>query len=139
MVDYSPVLVDKHEIRNFFTPPISYDDISEAQLLGRIQAKEEYVSAVYFDGGNPTGTSTKIAITLLIAADMARDPRISKKYHTLDREKFLQDYEYRLAGLNTRISQANSSKWENEAKQILNTQAASTASLAIWNVRKTNE
>lgn len=139
MTDYVPTIVEKHSIRNFFTPPLSYDDISEAQLLGRIEAKEVYVKLVYFDGATPSAISAKMATIMLIAADLARDPRISKKYHTLDREKFLQDYEYRLAGQNTRLTESNAHRWEEEAIQILRTQATSANSLGVWNLRKVNE
>ena len=136
MSDYTPkIITSEGEIRNFFTPPVTYEDITKAEMLLRIESVEEYVIQTYFDGTIPSSSKARIATLLLIAADLALDPRLSKKYHTLNREKFTGDYEY---VINSKGFESNVERWTKRAIELLNTKKYSSSSLGAWNIRKVN-
>ena len=50
--------VQEKDIRNSFTPPLDYDDISKAQIDLYIEMVEDYVKGVWFD---ETGASATLA------------------------------------------------------------------------------
>lgn len=135
MTDYTPQIVDKEDVRSFFTPPISYDDISEAELLLRIKVIENFVSARYFHGSYSSEENVKAAVLLLIASDLASDPRISSKYHSLKSESFSGDYEYEISG---EMTKSNAERWAEMAEDILNKYVASDTGMSKWFIRKVN-
>lgn len=92
MSDYIPVLVNEFEVRNFFTPPLEYADISTAEILLKIESVEKYIKAVY---GITDPTSGRIPALLLIACKVIESPTLAKKYNQLASEK-LGDYSYTL-------------------------------------------
>ena len=96
MADYEPKLVKEYEVRNFFSPPLSYDDISKAELLLKIEAIERFIADTYFDGTMPSRDDAKIPALLLVISQIVQNPNISKKYNVLLSEK-LGDYSYRIS------------------------------------------
>ena len=80
MADYSPTMVTEMDVRNFFSPPLDYDDVTKAELLLKIEVVEKYVSSVY---GVTTSSDGRIACLLLIAAKVIQAPELAKKYYTL--------------------------------------------------------
>jgi hypothetical protein len=91
MVDYSPRYVSTSFIRNFTTPPLDYSDVSEAELLAKIQAVEDYVDTVY-------ETGAAVPCALLVLSKLIQNPTLAKKYYTLASENFRGDYSYTLKG-----------------------------------------
>jgi len=96
MADYQPKLVQEFEVRNFFSPPLSYDDISKAELLLKIEAIEKYIADAYFDGKMPSREDAKIPALLLVVSQIIQNPAISKKYNVIISEK-LGDYSYKIS------------------------------------------
>jgi hypothetical protein len=127
MTDYSPSLVNEIDVRNFFSPPLDYDDVSKAELLIKIEAVEQYVSTVY----GVTGNDGRIASLLLIAAKVIQTPGLANKYYTLSYEK-LGDYAYNLAQPISRGTDVQSSPfvisrtWEKMALEILERASSTT-------------
>ena len=136
MADYSPTMVNEIDVRNFFTPPLDFDDISKAEVLLKIEAVEKYVNA-YWEV--TTSNDGRIACLLLIASKIIQDPKLAKKYYTLSSE-VLGDYEYTLAQPISRGTDVQSSPfvisitWEKMALRILN--AVSTNK---WKIRLAND
>lgn len=62
---YSPVWVTKTEIRNYFDPTLSTDDLNDTALESRIELMERWAESVYEPSD---GDSTKVAIILLVVA-----------------------------------------------------------------------
>jgi len=126
VVDYSPTMIDEMSVRNFFTPPLDYDDVSKAEILIKIESVEQYVSTVY----GATGNDARIASLLLIAAKIIQTPALAHKYYTLSYEK-LADYSYTLAQPISRGVDVQSSPfvisrtWEKMAIEILEKSAIS--------------
>ena len=120
MADYSPTMVKEMDVRNFFTPPLDFDDVQTAQILIQIESVETYVTAVYGVGG----ASGKIPALLLIAAKIIQSPALAKKYYTLAEEQ-LGDYRYLMAQPISRGTDIQSSPfvisktWEKMALEIL--------------------
>lgn len=96
MADYEPKLVKEHEVRNFFSPPLSYDDISKAELLLKIETIERFIADAYFNGTMPSREDAKIPALLLVVSQIVQNPSISKKYNVILSEK-LGDYSYRIS------------------------------------------
>jgi len=129
MSDYTPKLLSEADVRNFFSPPLEYNDVTKAEILLKIESVEEFVGAVYFNGSLPTSdNSVKIACLLLIASKIIQTPTLAKKYYTLSSER-LGDYSYTLAepisrGTNIQSSPFVISKtWERMALDILNSKS----------------
>lgn len=95
MVDYTPLVVNEMDIRNFVSPPMDYNDVSRAEILLKIESVETYVKYTYFNGGN-LPIQTRIPVILLIISNLIATPALARKYYTLSHEK-LGDYEYHLA------------------------------------------
>jgi len=128
MSDYSPRIITEADVRNFFTPPLDYNDVTKAEILLKIEAVEEFVKSVYFNRGVPSGSDIKIACLLLVASKIIQSPSLAKKYYTLSSES-LGDYSYTLAqpisrGTNIQSSPFVVSKtWERMALDILNSRS----------------
>jgi len=136
MADYEPKYVQEIDIRNFFTPPLDYDDISKAELLVKIESVEDFVEAYYFNDGSTTADKARIPCLLLIAAKVILKPELAKKYYTLNRE-VLGDYEYELAQPISRGTDIQSSPyvisitWEKMALQMLDSRS-SKKKFGLW-------
>jgi len=136
MSDYEPTIVKEMDVRNFFTPPLDYNDVSTAEILVKIESVEDYVKAVY---GLTSSSDARIPVLLLIAAKIVQDPKLAKKYYTLSSER-LGDYQYTLAqpisrGLDVQSSPFVISKtWEKMAIEILESRNTDR-----WKVRLVND
>lgn len=124
MTDYVPILVTEMDVRNFFTPPIDYDDLTKAELLLKIESVEDFIKAEY---DITSATDAKIPALLLIAAKIIQSPKLARKYYTLNSEK-LGDYSYTISQPATNINaQSNpyliALTWEQMAYKILNKRA----------------
>jgi len=124
MADYSPTIVSVADVRNFFTPPLDYDDIHQADILLKIETVETYVNYVY----GITSSDAKIPCLLLIASKIIQTPTLAKKYYTLSAES-LGDYSYTLAEPISRGTDIQSSPfvisktWEKMALEMLEAKA----------------
>ena len=124
MSDYITKYVGEDDVRGFFTPPLDYDDVSKNEILHKIEAVEDFVTAVYFNDATTSAANAKIPCLLLIAAKIILTPSLAKKYYTLNRE-VLGDYEYELAQPISRGTDIQSSPfvisktWERMALDIL--------------------
>ena len=120
MSDYTPTMVREMDVRNFFTPPLDYDDVNTAEILIKIESVETYVNKVY----GVTGTNGRIPVLLLIAAKLIQTPSLAKKYYTLAEEQ-LGDYSYVMAQPISRGTDIQSSPfvisrtWERMGLEIL--------------------
>ena len=138
--DYSPKYVNEIDVRNFFTPPLDYDDINKAEILIKIESVEDFVEAVYFSDGSTTAADARIPCLLLIASKIILKPELARKYYTLNRE-VLGDYEYELAQPISRGTDIQSSPfvisitWEKMALEMLKKRSTSKR-YGIW---KANE
>jgi len=136
MSDYTPTMLREMDVRNFFTPPLDYDDISTAEILIKIESVETYINHVY---GITSSTDGRIAALLLIASKIIHTPALAKKYYTLSEEQ-LGDYRYALAQPISRGTDIQSSPfvisktWEKMALDILNAKAAHR-----WDLYKAND
>lgn len=135
MTDYSPSILQEIDVRNFFSPPLDYDDLPKARLLLHIEAVEDYVNAVY---NLTSAADARIPCLLLIAAKIIQDPALAQKYYTLNYEK-LGDYAY---ALSTPVAQGSAVQsnpyvmaktWEQMGIQML--EARTTKN---WNFVKVN-
>lgn len=135
MADYSPKYVTEKDVRNFFTPPLDYTDVSKAEILDKIEAVEKFVEDVYEIADSSTA---RIPCLLLIASKIIHSPALAKKYMTLSEEQ-LGDYRYALAQPISRGTDVQSNPyvisvtWEAMALKILNSKSTSR-----WTVRVAN-
>ena len=139
MADYVPRIVTESDIRNFFSPPLDYDDVSRAEILIKIEAVEDFVTAVYFNGSTPSAAKARIPVLLLIAAKIIHTPSLSRKYMTLSAET-LGDYSYELAqpissGTDVQSNPYVIAKtWERMALDMLSARA-----IGRWAIYKAND
>jgi len=135
MADYDPTMVKEMDVRNFFSPPLDFDDVPTAEILIKIESVETYVSQVY----EVTGSEGRIPTLLLIAAKIIQTPDLAKKYYTLAEEQ-LGDYRYLMAQPISRGTDIQSSPfvisrtWERMGLEILNAIATSR-----WKIYKAND
>jgi len=132
LTDFQPKLVNEYEIRNFFSPPLDYDDIATAEILLKIEAVEDYIKAVY---GFTSPTDARVPALLLVASKIAENPSLSKKYHKIDSEK-LGDYSYTLSktvGSNSTYKDISTS-WEALAIRMLESRYTSDSKWGLWKV-----
>ena len=114
-------MVTEKDVRNFFSPPLDYDDISKAEILIKIESVETYVRVAW--GVTSVGIG-RIPCLLLIASKIIQAPALAKKYYTLSYEQ-LGDYSYSLAQPISRGTDVQSSPfvisktWERMALEIL--------------------
>lgn len=115
MADYSLVFLNStNDIRSFFSPPLDYDDVPEAELLLKIEAVETYVKDVY---ELTTSAEARIGVMLLVASKIIQTPSLARKYFTLQSET-LGDYAYSLAPAGSSPLQIAKS-WEDLAHEML--------------------
>lgn len=126
MSDYVPKLVEEYEVRNAFTPPLEYNDISKADILLKIEMIEDYIKAVYFADAMPSKTKAKIPALLLVMARVLKgNPELAKKYADVQFLK-LGDYEmaFDVHSRGRPPSAYDSAKsWEEMAHEMLKTRS----------------
>ncbi len=93
MADYTPSIVQEIDIRNMFSPPLDYDDITKAEILLKIEIVEDYVKAVY---ELTSAADARVPCILLVASKIIHNPSLAKKHYTLSYES-VGDYSYSLA------------------------------------------
>jgi hypothetical protein len=92
-MSYTPQLVNStDEVRDLFTPSLSTDDVSEDELLGKIELVENYIAIVYFEGSMPTKAKGRIPALLMIMSRVIKNGNLMKKYGTPDKIK-IENYE----------------------------------------------
>ena len=140
MTDYVPKYCDEMSVRNFFTPPIDYDDVTKAEILIKIESVEDYVEATYFSDTTTTSAFARIPCLLLIASKIIMTPTLAKKYYTLNKE-MLGDYSYELAQPISRGTDIQSSPfvisktWERMALDMLERRRTNKK----WTIYKAND
>jgi len=131
MSDYSPSLVYEYEVRNAFTPPLNYDDISKVDLLTKIELVEDFIKHRYFDSSMPTRTQAKSAALMIVMSRVVRgNPELAKKYSELQSLE-LGDYKvaFNTTGRGKHVTAyENALSWEEMALQILDKKEADAAS-----------
>ncbi len=138
MVDYVPTLAPEYEVRNFFSPPLDYDDISTAELLLKIESVEKYIKVVY---GITSSEKGRIPALLLVACKVIENPSLASKYNQIATEK-LGDYSYSLfkggniSGKSAAYDLASS--WRTMAIEMLEAEIAGTRS-DKWPFYKVND
>jgi len=122
MADYSPSLIYEYEVRNSWTPPLDYDDITKADILLKIEAVEDYIKAVYFGDSMPTRAKAKIPALLIVMSKVLKgNPSIVKKYGIIE-SLSLGDYSvtYALSGRGDHVTAYESAEsWEQMAHRML--------------------
>ena len=110
-------LINSSDVRNFFNPPLSYDDVSTAEIDLKIEAVETYIENVY---ELTSSTDARIPALLLVASKLAQNPKFAKKYFTLSSET-IRNYSYQLGGTSSDSgSQYSLSRtWEMMALEML--------------------
>ena len=111
MTDYSPKYVSLAFIRNFTTPPLDYTDVSEAELLAKVEAVETYCDTIY-------ETGAAVPCALLVLAKLISNPTLASKYSSLVAEN-LGDYSYRLGSVSGKSAYEISKSWEELAYDML--------------------
>jgi len=122
MADYSPSLVYEYEIRNSFTPPLDYNDVSKAELLLKIEAVEDYIKATYFNDAMPSRGDGKIPALLIVMSKIVKsNPGLIQKYGIVE-SLSLGDYKvtYSHSGRGEHVTAYESAKsWEQMAEDML--------------------
>ena len=126
MSDYVPTYCNFQMIRNMTNPPLSYEDLSEAELLAKIEAVESYCTTVY-------GTGDKVACSLLVLSKIISNPSLAKKYGTLNSET-IGRYSYTLGNTSSKGKTAYelSKSWEEMAYSILKQLAYKNSSHTLY-------
>lgn len=114
---YTPKIVNPDDIRTFFVPFLSHDDVDDMTLLAKIEAVEKYVSEVYFEGQYPS--SAKVPCILLVASKLMLEPAVlyNDKYSPI---KKIGDVTFDSSKSVSPYQQAKS--WEQMAFQMLDYQ-----------------
>ena len=111
MTDYQCQYASTAFIRSFTTPPLDFVDVSEAELLAKIEAVESYCNTVY-------ETGDKVACSLLVLSKLISNASLAKKYSSLVAEN-LGDYSYRLGSVGGKSAFEIAKSWEDVAYSIL--------------------
>lgn len=137
MSDYVPSLVQEHEVRSSFTPPLTYDDVSKADLLLKIAAVEDYIKATYFNDSMPSVVKGKYPALLIVMSKVIKsNPGLIKKYGIVSNLQ-LGDYKvsFQHSGKGVHVSAYESAKsWEQMAEDMLYAR-----SVGKWQIVKANE
>lgn len=136
MSDYSPtLLLGEYEVRNFFTPPLDYDDVTTAEILLKIESVEKYIEVVY----NLTDSDARVPALLLVASRIVENPALASKYHQISSEK-LGDYSYTLSNVASTSSKYSdlAATWKSMAVEMLEALAFGDKT-AIWRFEKVND
>ena len=137
---YTPRYVTEKDVRNFFTPPLDYNDIGTAELLLKIESVEDMVEAVYFNDSQTTSSIARIPCLLLIASKIILNPTLAKTYYTLSKET-LGDYSYELGG-GTSIGKSPyeiSKTWEDFALDMLSKRSQTVGGGVKYGLWKAND
>jgi len=122
MVDYNPSLVREYEVRNAFTPPLSYNDVTKAELLLKIEAVEDYIKATYYNDTSVPVAEGRIPALLIVMSKIIKgNPSLIKKYGIVE-SLSLGDYKvtYAHSGRGQHVSATESAKsWEQMAEDML--------------------
>jgi len=122
MTDFSPSLVREYEVRNAFTPPLSYNDVSKADILLKIEAVEDYIKSTYFNDSMPSATKGRIPALLIVMSKIIKgNPALIKKYGIVESLE-LGDYKvtYAHSGRGEHVTATESAKsWEQMAEDML--------------------
>lgn len=115
-------------VRNFTTPPLSHDDVTQAELLAKIESVEYYCDTVY-------GTGAAVPCALLVLAKLiTTNSNLSKKYSTIAAES-IGDYSYRLGSIGSSSSKTAfdiAKSWEEMAVEMLRKLAYDSYSNAVY-------
>jgi len=83
---YTPRLVNNiDEVRDLFTPSLSTDDISDDELLFKIEMVEKYIAVVYFEGSMPSQSVGRIPALLMLMSRVIKTANLIKKYGVPDK------------------------------------------------------
>lgn len=115
MADYSPQYVKTMDVRNFFNPPLDYNDVPEAEILIKIEVIEKYIEDVY---ELSSSSDVRLPALLLVASKIVYNPALAQKYHTLRMESFRGDYTYELGSADTNPFSISES-WSQMAHKML--------------------
>jgi len=134
MTDYTPLYVTEYDVRSFFTPALTYSDVSKQELLTKIEAVETYVRLAW---QVTSAADAKIPCLLLVASKLVFNPKISKTYNSIVMEK-LGDYQYKLGDVtSTGSASANpwaiAKTWEQMAIDILNSRSTKRQTIYVVN------
>jgi len=107
------------------TPVLDYSDVSQAELLAKIEAVESYCTTVY-------GAGDKVACSLLVLSKIISNPSLAKKYGTLNSET-IGKYSYTLGNTSSKGKSAYelSKSFEDMAYEILRNLAYKNSSHAL--------
>ena len=136
MADYSPYLVTEQDVRNMFTPPLDYNDVTKAQLLLYIEVVEDYIKSVYFDNSMPSKSEARLPALLLVMSKIIKKPDLLKKYGIVESMK-LGDFSFHLEGPGRgqhRTAHEVARSWEEMAHEMLKARGVSQ-----WTVLKAND
>jgi len=136
MSDYEPQLVKEDEVRNMFTPPLDYDDVSKAQLLLYIESVEDYIKSVYFNDSMPSRSKAKVPALLLVMSKVIKKPDLLKKYGVVESMK-LGDFSFKLEGTakGKHVSAYEVARsWEEMAHEMLKARGKKQ-----WTIMKAND
>ena len=125
MNDYQCQYCSEQFIRNMVTPVIDYSDVSQAELLAKIEAVESYCTTVY-------GAGDKVACSLLVLSKIISNPSLAKKYGTLNSET-IGRYSYTLGNTSSKGKSAYelSKSFEDMAYEILRNLSYKNSSHAL--------
>jgi hypothetical protein len=127
--------VTEKDIRNFFSPPLDYDDISKATIDLYIESVEDFVESVYFNDSSTTAAKARLPCLLLIASKIVSSPSLAKTYNTISEER-LGDYYYKLGSATEGMSpHAISKTWEQMGLDMLRKRTT----LARFDLERANE
>lgn len=93
---YIPTLVTPEEVRKFFSPKLSSDDISDEYLLSLIKVAETEIAYGWNNGSMPEKETWSHTAALLLVVDLLmKNQTISSKYLTPKSVK-IRDFSYSL-------------------------------------------
>ena len=137
MSDYSPRLINEYEVRNSFTPPLTYEDVSKADILLKIEAVEDYIRATYFNDSMPSPSKGRMPALLIVMSKVVKgNPGLIKKYGIVEALE-LGDYKvtFQHSGRGDHVSAYESAKsWEQMAEDMLFARGTSK-----WQIIKAND
>jgi hypothetical protein len=137
MADFTPTLIKEYEVRNAFTPPLNYDDVTKAEILLKIAAVEDYIKATYFNDSMPSIAKGKYPALLIVMSKIIKgNPGLIKKYGIIESFE-LGDYKVKFqhSGRGDHVSAYESAKsWEQMAEDMLFARGSST-----WQLVKAND
>jgi len=123
------------DIRNWFNPPLDYDDVSKASIDLQIEWVEDFVKAVYFNDTATTSSKARIPCLLLVVSKIiGANSEIAQKYSPFLSEK-LGDYYYTIGSKSIGNPNEIYLAYEDAALRMLR----SRTTLAKWDVERVND